>query len=67
VITDRLTARVLGLLLLVMGVIIDVSCLVFVKPELRSQPPFVVMVLLPSIPIFVIGVRLLQKAQKLKD
>jgi hypothetical protein len=66
-ITDRLTARVLGLLLLILPFIIDVSCLMFAKPEYRARPGFVLAILVPSIPVFVLGTLLMRKAARMKE
>jgi hypothetical protein len=66
-ITDRLTARVLGALLLFLPFVIDTSCLIFAKPELRSQPRFVAIVILPSLPLFALGALLFRRAARMKD
>jgi hypothetical protein len=65
-ISDRLTAKVLGLLLLILPFIVDVSCLMFAKPEYRVRPGFVLAILLPSLPIFALGTYLLRKAGRMK-
>jgi hypothetical protein len=67
VITDRFTARVLGLLLLALGLLIDVSCFVFVRPETRAKPGYAFVVIVPSLPIFAIGAWLLRRAERMKD
>jgi hypothetical protein len=67
VITDRFTARVLGLLLIALGLIIDVSCFVFVPAETRAKPGYPFVVLLPSLPIFALGAWVLRRGEKLKD
>ena len=66
-IEDRFTARVLGLLLVVLALIIDVSMFVFVQPEVRAKPGFPLLVIVPSLPIFAFGVALLRRASKLKE
>ena len=66
-ITDRFTARVLGMLVLVFALIIDVSCLVLSRPETRAKPSFFVVVLGPSLPLFALGAYLLRKANRMKE
>jgi hypothetical protein len=66
VITDRFTAKVLGALVLVMTFLIDVSCFIFTKPEIRSRPTFPLVVIVPSLPIVALGVYLLWRANRLK-
>lgn len=66
-ITDRLTARVLGLLLVVLTLVIDASYFVFARPELRGSPRYLAMVVVPSLPLFVAGLLLLRRAARLKD
>ncbi len=66
-ITDRLTARVLGMLLLLLPFIIDMSCLMYAKPELRMRPGFLAVVILPSLPIFAFGAILLRRASRMKE
>jgi lipopolysaccharide export LptBFGC system permease protein LptF len=66
VITDRFTARVLGAVVLLMAVVIDVGCFVFTKPEIRQRPTFPLVVLVPSIPLFGLGLYLLRRANRLK-
>lgn len=65
-ITDRFTARVLGAVVLLMAVVIDVGCFVFTKPEIRQRPTFPLVVLVPSIPLFGLGIYLLCRANRLK-
>ncbi len=67
VINDRFTAKVLGATVLVLGVLIDVSMFVFAKPEVRAKPEFPLVVLVPSIPIFVVAALFWRKAAKLKE
>lgn len=66
-ITDPLTAKVLGLLVLVLALVIDACFFMFTKPELRAMPGFTLIVLVPSIPLFVIGALLLRKGLNMKD
>lgn len=66
-IEDRFTAKVLGLLLIVLALIIDVSMFVFVQPEVRAKPGFPLLVIVPSLPIFAFGVVLLRRASKLRE
>lgn len=66
-ITDRLTARVLGLLVIALALIIDVSCFVFVPAETRAKPAYPLVVILPSLPIIALGVWLLRRAERLED
>lgn len=65
-ITDRFTARVLGAVVLLMAVVIDIGCFVFTKPEIRQRPTFPLVVLVPSLPLFALGIYLLRKASRLK-
>jgi hypothetical protein len=64
--TDRLTARVLGVLFLVLPLLIDVSAFMFTKPEART-PRLAAVIVLPSLPLFVLGAVLLRKAARLKE
>ena len=66
-ITDRLTARVLGALLLVLPLIIDLSCMLLSPAEVRQRPGFSLVVIVPSLPFFVFGALLLRRAGKLKE
>lgn len=66
-ITDRLTARVIGVLLLFLPFIIDASCVIFAKPELRMRPGFLAVVIVPSLPIFLGGMLLLRRASRMKE
>jgi hypothetical protein len=66
-ISDRLTARVLGTLLLFLPFVIDVSCIVFAKPELRGTPRFLAVVILPSLPLFLGGMLLHRRASRMKE
>ena len=66
-ITDRFTARVLGGIVLLMAFMIDLGCFVFTKPEISHRASFPVVVLLPTLPIVLLGVYLLRRAARLKD
>ena len=66
-ITDRMTARVLGYIVLLMAVLVDSTCFVFARPETRSNPRFAVIVGVTSIPMFLVGALLLRKASRMKD
>jgi hypothetical protein len=66
-ITDRMTARVLGLVVLMLSLLIDSSCFIFARPETRANPRFTVVVLLTSIPMYLVGALLLRKAARMKD
>ncbi len=66
-ITDPLTAKVLGLLVLVLALLIDVSSFMFTRPELRVAPGFAAIVIVPSVPLFVVGILLLRKGFRMKD
>ena len=66
-ITDRMTARVLGVVVLLLALLIDVSCFLFARPETRQSPRFAVVVLVASVPMFLIGGLLLRKAARMKD
>jgi hypothetical protein len=66
-ITDRMTAKVLGYIVLLMAVLVVSTCFVFARPESRSNPRFATVVLVSSIPMFVAGALLLRKASRMKD
>jgi hypothetical protein len=66
-ITDRMTAKVLGLLVLSLTVIIDISCFLFARPETRQSPRFAVVVAVTSIPLFLASALLFRKASKLPE
>jgi hypothetical protein len=66
-ITDRMTARVLGYIVLLMAVLVVSTCFVFARPETRSNLRFTVVVVVSSIPMFVAGALLLRKASRMKD
>jgi hypothetical protein len=66
-ITDRMTAKVLGFLVLVLTLLIDTSCFLFARPETRQSPRFAVVVAVTSLPLFLVGALLLRKASKLPE
>ena len=66
-ITDRMTAKVLGYVVLLMAVLVDSTCFVFARPETRANPRFAVIVAVTSIPMFLVGALLLLKASRMKD
>jgi hypothetical protein len=66
-ITDRLTARVLGVLLLFLPFVIDMSCIIFARPDLRSRPSYLAVVVVPSLPLFALGAFLLRRAARLPE
>ena len=66
-ITDRMTARVLGYVVLLMAVLVDSTCFVFARPETRSNPRFALIVVVTSFPMFLVGALLLRKAARMKD
>lgn len=65
--TDRFTAKVLGAIVLVMTILIDISCFIFTKPEIRGRATFPLVVLLPSLPLFAASYWLFRKSAHLKD
>ena len=65
-ITDRMTAMVLGYLVLVLTVLIDTSCFIFARPETRSSPRFAVVVAITSLPLFLAGALFLRKGSTMK-
>ena len=66
-ITDRMTARVLGLLVLSLTFLIDTSCFIFARPETRGTARYAVVVIVPSLPLLAIGALLLRKASRMKE
>ena len=66
-ITDRMTARVLGLLVLVLSLLVDTSCFLFARAETRQNPRFAVVVLVSSLPLYAVGALLLRKASRMKE
>ena len=67
VITDRLTARVLGLLLVLLPILVDITCFIFASPELKANPRFFLVLLVPSLPPIVGGALLMRKARSLPE
>jgi len=67
VLTDRLTARILGAVVLLMTFAIDVGTFFFSKPELRERPSFPLVILIPSLPLFALAFYFFWRASKLKD
>jgi len=65
-ITDRMTAMVLGYVVFVMTALIDVSCFIFARPETRSSPRFAVVVLVTSLPLIVAGALLIRKGASMR-
>ncbi len=66
-ITDRMTARVLGLVVLLLSFLFDTSCFIFARPETRYSPRFALVVLLTSLPMYLVGALFLRKAARMKD
>ena len=66
-ITDRTTAKVLGLLVLLLALLVVVSCFMFARPETRDTPRFPLVVFVTSLPMFAVGGLLLRKASRMKD
>jgi hypothetical protein len=66
-ITDRMTAKVLGYVVLLMAVLVDSTCFVFARPETRNNPRFAAVVVITSIPMYLVGALLLRKASRMKD
>jgi hypothetical protein len=66
-ITDRLTAKVMGLLLVALPLLIAFSSLLFSKPEVRQNPAFLVAVLGSSVPPVALGVYFFRKASRMKE
>jgi hypothetical protein len=66
-ITDRMTAKVLGLVVLMLALLIDTSCFIFARPETRSNPRFTVVVAVSSLPMFLVSALLFRKASRMKD
>lgn len=64
--TDRFTARVLGAVVLVMTILIDISCFMFTKPEIRARATFPLVILVPSLPLFAASYWLFRRAERLK-
>ena len=66
-ITDRMTARVLGVVVLLLSILIDSSCFIFARPETRANPRFALVVVLTSLPMYLVGALLLRKAARMKE
>lgn len=66
-ITDRMTARILAYVVLLMAVLVDSTCFVFARPETRFSPRFAVIVGVTSIPMYLVGALLLRKGSRMKD
>jgi hypothetical protein len=66
-ITDRMTAKVLGLVVLMLALLIDTSCFIFARPETRANPRFTAVVAITSLPMFLVGALLLRKASRMKE
>ena len=65
--TDRLTARILGAVVAVMTVAIVIGSIFFTKPEIRERPSFPLVVLVLSLPPAALAVWLFRRASRLKD
>lgn len=65
--TDRLTARLLGAVVLLMTFTINIGCFFFTKPEIRARPTFPLVVLIPSLPLIALAIWLFRRARSLKD
>ena len=66
-ITDRMTAKVLGFLVFVLTLLIDTSCFLFARPETRQSPRFAMVVAVTSLPLLLVGALLFRKASKLPE
>jgi hypothetical protein len=66
VIRDALTAKVLGLMVICLMLLIDMSTIMFTKAD-PARPMFPVFVVLPSLPIFAFGAYLLRRGFTMKD
>jgi hypothetical protein len=66
-ITDRTTAKILGVIVLMLAILIDTTCIVFARPETRQNPRYPVIVLVSSVPMYLIGALLFWKASRMKD
>lgn len=65
--TDRMTARVLAYLVLLMAVVVDSTCFIFAKPETRESSRYIVVVAVSSLPMYIAGALLLWKASRMKE
>lgn len=66
-INDRFTSQVLGAVTIVMAFLIDVSFFIFTAPEIRHQPTFPLVVIVPSLPLFAAGVWLIRRGSRMKQ
>lgn len=66
-ITDRTTAKILGLIVLVLSLLVVTTCFVFARPETRQNPRYPVVVLVSSLPMFAASALLFLKASRMKD
>lgn len=66
VLSDRSTARILGAIVLVMTILIDVSCFLFTKAEIRARASFPLVVFVPSLPLFAAAAWLFRRSSKLE-
>lgn len=66
-ITDRTTAKVLGLIVLVLSLLIVATCFLFARPETRQNPRYPVVVVVASLPMFAISALLFLKASRMKE
>jgi hypothetical protein len=66
-ITDRTTAKILGLVVLVLSVLVVVTCFLFARPETRQSPRFSVVVIVTSLPMFAASALLFLKASRMKE
>jgi cytochrome bd-type quinol oxidase subunit 2 len=66
-ITDRTTAKVLGLVVLVISLLIVSSCFLFARPETRQNSRFPVVVLVSSLPMFLASAALFFKASRMRE
>ncbi len=65
--TDRLTARILGAVVLLMTVTLDIGCFMFTKPEIRQRPTFPLLVLVLSLPLIALAIFFFRRASQLKE
>lgn len=66
VFNDPFTARVVGAVTIIMTLLIDISCLMFTRPEISQRPSFPLVVLVPSLPLFAFGIYLFRRASRMK-
>jgi len=67
VLTDRLTTRLLGAIVLLMTFAIDIGTVFFTSPEIRQRPSFPFVVLALSLPLVGLAIWLFRRAAKMKD